>query len=75
MIVIGFEDDGPGIAAEAVDHLFEPFFTTKERGTGVGLAVVRETVRDHDGRVRVVVPLVGAGARFEIVLPAAHRDG
>ncbi|MEY3013169.1 MAG: sensor histidine kinase [Pseudomonadota bacterium] len=68
-VVVTVEDDGPGIAEEAAARLFEPFFTTKERGTGVGLAVVRETVRAHGGSVRVLPPDRLGGARFEFRLP------
>lgn len=70
-IVVAIEDDGAGIEEGTADRLFEPFFSTKERGTGVGLAVVRETVRAHEGSVRVARPRSLAGARFELRLPAA----
>jgi len=63
-------DTGPGIPAGARDRLFEPFFSTKgpEGGTGMGLAVVARTVRDHDGRIGLV-DLEGRGATFQIELP------
>ena len=45
------EDDGPGIAPEIASHLFEPFSTTKPvgEGTGLGLALTREVLREHGG--------------------------
>jgi len=45
------EDDGPGIAPEIAAHLFEPFSTTKPHGegTGLGLALTREVLREHGG--------------------------
>lgn len=73
-IIIAVEDSGAGIAADVKDRVFEPFFTTKERGTGVGLALVMEAARAHEGRVEVVPPKHGAGARVQLTLPAAgHR--
>ena len=50
-------------------RLFEPFFTTRLAGTGLGLATVREIVRDHDGAMNVQSE-PGRGSRFEAWLPA-----
>lgn len=68
-----FDDDGPGFAPRAREHLFEPFFTTKgpERGSGLGLASVRGCVRSAHGAVAILTPPWGRGARVEIHLPAA----
>jgi signal transduction histidine kinase len=46
-------DTGAGIAPDARLQIFSPFFTTKPRGTGLGLAVVREIVDDHHGAIEV----------------------
>ncbi len=63
-------DDGSGIAPERLATVFEPFYTTKGRGqgTGLGLAVVRQIIRDHNGQVRAFNN-DGPGARFEVTLP------
>jgi nitrogen-specific signal transduction histidine kinase/CheY-like chemotaxis protein len=67
-------DTGAGIAHEHLDKIFDPFFTTKEmgKGTGLGLFTVAGIVRAHGGFVRAESRL-GAGARFEVFLPAAPR--
>ncbi len=64
------EDDGPGIAAEALPHLFEPFFTTKApgEGTGLGLSVSWGIVKDHHGAIFARNRPEG-GACFELELP------
>ncbi|HTU22324.1 MAG TPA: ATP-binding protein [Gemmataceae bacterium] len=46
-------DTGPGIAAEELPHLFEPFYTTRPEGTGLGLALCREIVQQHGGRIEL----------------------
>ena len=69
-IVIHIDDDGPGIDPEILDKIFEPFFTTRERGTGLGLAMVRKIAENHDGRVTAICPPPGksAGTRFALSL-------
>ena len=67
---IEVRDRGPGVPAELREKIFAPFFTTREKGTGLGLAFVREIVRDHGGEVSVA-DAPGGGAIFRIELPAA----
>jgi signal transduction histidine kinase len=62
------EDDGPGIPQDLKGRIFEPFFTTKKGGTGLGLAVCRQIVAEHGGRMGVE-SVEGHGARFLIEFP------
>jgi two-component system cell cycle sensor histidine kinase/response regulator CckA len=65
-------DSGCGIAPEIVPELFEPFFTTKEagRGTGLGLATVKDFAEGSGGSVGVQ-SAPGDGSTFTLVLPLA----
>lgn len=65
-VVIGIEDNGPGIANDS--NLFVPFYTTKAGGSGVGLALVRQIVEAHAGSVRLM-NRKGGGARAVVTLP------
>lgn len=67
-VVIAVADDGPGLPAEIADTIFRPFVTTKASGTGLGLAVVKQTVESHGGAVEVSSE-PGAGTRFALRLP------
>ena len=66
--VIAVEDDGEGIAAEALDSVFDPFFTTRFPGRGLGLSAVFGIVRRHQGFI-VITSEVGNGTRFEVAFP------
>jgi signal transduction histidine kinase len=66
---IEVRDNGPGVPPDLREKIFTPFFTTREKGTGLGLAFVREIVRDHGGDV-VVDGAPAGGARFCLDLPA-----
>ncbi len=63
-------DNGPGIAPRHLDRIFEPFFTTKQGGTGYGLYLASEILREHGGRLTAHNEASG-GARFSIWIPLA----
>ena len=66
-------DHGRGVAEEMRDRLFDPYVTAgKADGTGLGLALVRQTVEAHGGRVRHE-PTPGGGATFVVTLPRVRR--
>ena len=68
-MVVTIADHGPGIPAEVRDRVFEPYFTTKPGGTGLGLALVRQTVEAHEGTI-AVSETPGGGVTFTLVFPA-----
>ena len=68
---ISILDNGPGIAAGALNKIFVPFFTTKANGTGLGLPVVQKIIVQHGGKVEARNH-AGGGAEFIVTLPAAR---
>jgi two-component system CheB/CheR fusion protein len=72
-------DDGQGIDPEFLPHVFDMFgqsavpTTRSSTGLGIGLALVRQIVELHGGRVEAASSGIGKGARFTIWLPAASR--
>ncbi len=62
------QDTGQGMAEDVRTRVFEPFYSTKERGTGLGLSVVRQIVESHGGKIDVKSQ-PQQGTRFEIWLP------
>jgi two-component system, NtrC family, sensor kinase len=68
-IVIDVEDDGVGIAADVLPRLFDPFFSTKEGGSGLGLALTQQIIKDHGGDLAVQSTL-GKGTTFTVSVPA-----
>jgi signal transduction histidine kinase len=73
-------DNGSGIPPAQLRQIFEPFFSTKERdsqgqgGTGLGLALCREVIESHKGRIRVE-STVGKGTTFTLKLPLTKAPG
>jgi signal transduction histidine kinase len=61
-------DNGPGIAPENLDRVFQPFVSTKGKGMGLGLAICREIVEGHGGKLEVE-STVGLGTTFTVKLP------
>lgn len=68
-VVITVADHGPGILPELGGRVFEPYLTTKPDGTGLGLALVRQTVDAHHGTI-AASETPGGGATFTLVFPA-----
>jgi signal transduction histidine kinase len=64
-------DDGPGIPEIHLSRLFEPFFTTKETGSGYGLYLACEILKEQRGRL-TAGNVAGKGACFTVWLPRAQ---
>jgi signal transduction histidine kinase len=69
-VQIDVSDNGPGIPDDSLDRVFEPFFTTKENGTGYGLYLASEIIKEQGGRLTACNVPKG-GACFSIWLPMA----
>lgn len=67
-VIVSFIDQGCGIPQEKISNLGQPFYTTKEKGTGLGLMVSYNIIKNHQGDIRVESE-VGKGTTFHISLP------
>jgi two-component system nitrogen regulation sensor histidine kinase NtrY len=67
-VAIAVLDNGPGIAADALERIFVPFFTTKAGGSGIGLSLARQIAHAHGGRLDASANVPG-GAAFTLFLP------
>jgi signal transduction histidine kinase len=75
-VTLTISDTGIGIAEADIDRIFEPFYTKKamgRSGTGLGMAVVWGTVKDHQGYIDVQ-STEGKGTVFHIYLPACRKS-
>jgi nitrogen-specific signal transduction histidine kinase len=72
-VCLAIRDAGRGMDGSTIERIFEPFFTTREAGNGLGLATVREIVREHHGAIHVISsPAVGS--LFQTWLPLETTD-
>ncbi|MDY0212068.1 MAG: ATP-binding protein [Desulfuromonadaceae bacterium] len=68
-VQIQIADDGPGISESVREKIFTPFFTTKSRGTGLGLPICKQLVKQNNGRLSVHSD--SSGTTFTLLFPAA----
>ena len=67
-VALEISDNGPGIPPVTLEKIFVPFFTTKPEGSGIGLSLSRQIIRNHGGQLSVDSE-PGRGTAFRITLP------
>ncbi|MBV8415805.1 MAG: PAS domain-containing protein, partial [Verrucomicrobia bacterium] len=67
-VLVSVADSGPGLDANALNHLFDAFYTTKPQGLGMGLSISRSIVKAHGGRLWAMTN-VPKGALLQFTLP------
>ena len=74
-VQIQFKDTGVGIPAAAVEHVKEKFYKANQtvRGSGIGLAVADEIIKQHDGLL-LVESTEGVGTTVTVVLPIIEEE-
>lgn len=68
LLQVLISDSGPGIRPDLMSRIFDPFFTTKQKGTGLGLAVVKQKIAEFGGDIEVV-NLKPQGCQFRLTFP------
>lgn len=69
--IVSIGDTGRGIPQSEIRKIFLPFYTGKKKGTGLGLALSKKIIKDHNGLIRVERPDSGKGTVFHIYIPFA----
>jgi len=67
-LIIEISDNGKGIALDVLPEIFIPFFTTKKEGSGIGLSISRQIIRNHDGELKISSK-ENIGTKCDLVLP------
>lgn len=67
-VSVEVSDNGTGIPPEILEKIFVPFYSTKPEGSGIGLSLSRQIVRNHGGQISVVSE-EGKGTTFSVLLP------
>jgi signal transduction histidine kinase len=67
-LMVEISDNGKGVPQKDWENVFEPFYTTKASGIGLGLAIARKIIEQHQGAIRVK-SRDGQGSCFEILFP------
>ncbi|MEE4167177.1 MAG: response regulator [Desulfocapsaceae bacterium] len=74
-VILSVTDNGIGIGAQSRNHIFEPFYSEKElgrSGTGLGLTIIWNTIRDHNGFINLATSK--KGTRFDLYFPVAAES-
>ena len=65
---VKIKDTGKGIRQETLNKIFNPFFSTKDKGSGLGLPIVKNIIEAHRGKIRINSD-IDAGTEVIIILP------
>ena len=71
-VQISFADQGKGVPEELLEKIWDPYFTTKDKGTGLGLGIVKNIIDAHGGDIRIE-NIPEGGARVLIHLPLDRK--
>jgi signal transduction histidine kinase len=71
-MAIEVSDNGPGIPADVLEKIFVPFYSTKPDGSGIGLSLSRQIIRNHGGQISVKSK-TGKGTTFSVTFPIADN--
>jgi two-component system nitrogen regulation sensor histidine kinase NtrY len=74
VLKISIADNGVGIHPRDRGRIFEPYYSTKEKGTGLGLPIVKSIVEDHNGVIRALEN-EPKGTRMFIEMPVIPLEG
>jgi signal transduction histidine kinase len=69
-LALAVRDNGQGMTPEQIANLFAPFLTYKDSGTGIGLAIVKKIMENHQSKVQVESK-IGQGTKFKLLFPLA----
>lgn len=76
VVIAEIEDNGPGIPKDILDKIFDPFFTTRRSngGTGLGLSVVRNIIKMHNGKIEIENRKEG-GVKTTVIFKVLKKGG
>ena len=72
MMQISFTDQGEGIPEDLLEKIWDPYFTTKEKGTGLGLGIVKNIIDAHEGTIQID-KIPDGGTRVIVQLPLERK--
>lgn len=73
-VVLGIQDNGPGIPADILEHIGKPFMTTKDTGTGLGLAICYRIANRHQAKITVDSSTSGTTFLIRFKIPSETNN-
>ena len=73
IVTVNFDDYGSGVPKEVLEKIWDPFYTTKEKGSGLGLGIIKNIIESHGGSIQIQNRTQG-GARVSVELPVEYPD-